>query len=157
MLDSGYQSHFILDEQGNAVHEPDILKWAMWFNTANKQRIIAWNFYGGWATETDFDIHVSTVFLGSNHAFIENGPPVLWETMVFADEDILARLMEISETDDRSIILKFLEMLGGDRHVDIQKRYTSKAAAQEGHKTMCEFIETCIAKGLIEVRRPIEE
>lgn len=28
-------------------------------------------------------VEVSTVFLGLDHGFLESGPPVLWETMIF--------------------------------------------------------------------------
>lgn len=85
-------------------------------------------------------IEVSTVFLGMDHAFLD-GPPVLWETMVFAEDALLKRLMELSETDDRSIIARFCGM------IDIQKRYTSREAALAGHAMMCNFIETCITAG----------
>jgi hypothetical protein len=32
------------------------------------------------------DAKVSTVFLGLDHSFSEDGPPILWETMVFGGE-----------------------------------------------------------------------
>jgi hypothetical protein len=83
------------------------------------------------------------VFLGIDHQFVPGGPPVLWETMVFADDAILRRLVELSETDDRSIIAKFTGSF------DIQKRYTSRAEAEEGHRNMCVFIETCLTMGLV--------
>ena len=48
-------------------------------------------------------VRVSTVFLAINHRFAP-GPPILWETMIF----------------------------GGD-HAGYQERYTSAAAARDGH------------------------
>ena len=57
------------------VVEPDLLKWARWFETAD--RIVAQTHIG---TRT-----VSTVFLGLDHQF-GKGPPLLFETMVFTDE-----------------------------------------------------------------------
>lgn len=52
------------------------------------------------------DVHVSTVFLGMDHAWLGYGKPVLWETMIF----------------------------GGD-HDQYQERYTSYEDALEGHQT----------------------
>lgn len=49
-------------------------------------------------------VSVSTVFLGFDHRMSGRGPPMLWETMIF-----------------------------GGRHNDYQKRYSSKAAALQGH------------------------
>ena len=66
--------HYILDDQGEPVPEPDICKWGRWFeNTEN--RIVARDEVG--------DAQVSTVFLGLDHSFLGVGAPVLWESMVF--------------------------------------------------------------------------
>src|SRR5689334_11743941 len=93
-------SHYILDEQGNPIPEPDIFKYARWDREHPEQQRIGRTEFG--------DITISTVFLGINHNFRNDGPPILYETMVFADEAIVARLMELSETDDRSIFARFL-------------------------------------------------
>lgn len=66
------------------VHEPDILKWAAWFERASKDgtRVVKKTKVG--------DVEVSTVFLGLDHRFGRVGPPILFETMIFggkADED----------------------------------------------------------------------
>lgn len=58
-----------------AIPEPDILKWAAWYETAN--RVVAQTSVG--------DVRVSTVFLGLDHSFGE-GPKQLFETMVFGGE-----------------------------------------------------------------------
>ncbi len=127
--------HYILDEQGNPQPEPDLIKWAMWYEKFDRQ--VAETFFG--------DIRVSTVFLSLPH--VNKGSSIdkvmLYETIVFADNEILARLLDLSEQDDRSIITS---VFGG---VDIQKRYETKDQALDGHKKMCVFIETCINKGLI--------
>ena len=130
--------HYILDEQDNPRPEPDLMKWAQWYGKTNRQ--VAETYFG--------DIRVSTVFLSLPHVSntsTDDTVPMLYETMVFADETILAQLLELSEVDDRSIISKFI---GG---TDIQKRYATKSEALDGHKQMCLFIETCVAKGLITV------
>jgi hypothetical protein len=75
--------HYILDENGKPVQEPDLLTWALWFETA--ERHVALTEIG--------DIKISTVFLGIDHnyGFDKDPTPVLYETMVFGgalDEDM---------------------------------------------------------------------
>lgn len=53
----------------------DVLRWAMWFETADRH-----------VAETelaDGAIRISTVFLGIDHNFAHLGPPILYETMIF--------------------------------------------------------------------------
>jgi hypothetical protein len=57
------------------VLEPDLLTWAEWFETAD--RVVA-------KTEIGASL-VSTVFLGLDYRFRGDGPPILFETMVFTD------------------------------------------------------------------------
>ncbi len=64
--------NWILDERGTPVLEPDITKWAQWFEKAERHV----------ADEKIGESRISTVFLGLDHSF-GSGPPVLWETMVF--------------------------------------------------------------------------
>lgn len=134
----GFTDHYILDEQGNPVIEPDLLKWAAWLQKTDRH-------VGDTHLGT---IHISTVFLASPHISkeLDNDNIMLYETMVFASEEILAKLLEISETDDRSIISMFF---GG---FDIQKRYETRQEAEQGHKNMCVFIETCLTKGLLDIK-----
>jgi hypothetical protein len=64
---------YILDAQGTPVPEPDLMKWACWYESAT--RIVAQEWVG--------EAQVSTVFLGLDHNHRRQGPPILWETMVF--------------------------------------------------------------------------
>ena len=64
---------FILDNYGRPVRESNLLKWAKWFESADRQ----------FAKNTIGAACVSTVFLGIDHAYTPNQPPVLWEKMVF--------------------------------------------------------------------------
>ena len=108
-------TYYILDEQNTPVPVSDVLEWAEWFNGRNP-----------WIGDTTLSgIRVSTRYFGTEGC--------LWETMVFADEEIVAKLLEIAESGDE----------------DIQKRYSTLQEAQQGHKTMCVFIETCLTKGLL--------
>ncbi len=87
---------YILDEQNNPVPEPDTLTWGRW-NDNFKNRHVATTLLG--------NVKVSTVFLGLDHSWGE-GPPLLWETMIF-----------------------------GGEHDEYQDRYTSLEAAKIGHTT----------------------
>jgi hypothetical protein len=62
---------FVLIGQ-SPVREPNVLKWAMWMQTAD--RIVGKASLGS----TD----VSTVFIGLDYQF-GSGPPLLFETMIF--------------------------------------------------------------------------
>lgn len=67
-----WREYYILDAKGRPVLV-DLLTWAKWFGTA--KRIVRHQQVGrAW---------ISTIFLGIDHSFTEEGPPVLWETMVF--------------------------------------------------------------------------
>lgn len=67
---------YILNDKGEPVPEPDLRKWAEWFEASCrpfKRRV---------KREKVGPYEVSTVFLGLNHNW-GKGPPILWETMVF--------------------------------------------------------------------------
>lgn len=66
---------YTLNASGKPVPEPDLITWARWFESAD--RTVGSDQIG--------ESRVSTVFLGLDHNFGE-GPPVLWETMVFGGE-----------------------------------------------------------------------
>lgn len=87
--------HYILDEKG----EPkvvDLMTWARWFERGIG-RLVGQSPLGEKGS-------VSTVFLGLDHRFGNDGPPILWETMIF-----------------------------GGPHDGYQERYSSKADAVAGH------------------------
>jgi len=69
--------NYILNDRGLPVAEPDILKWAAWFETAERHL----------ADDTPAPgVRVSTVFLGIDHNWSRTrGLPLLWETMIFWD------------------------------------------------------------------------
>jgi hypothetical protein len=85
---------YILDEKGEPVPCASLMEWAKWIEGGGSRRV-AEDFVG--------DVRVSTVFLGLDHSFVD-GPPVLWETMIF-----------------------------GGPHDEYQERYTSREAALAGH------------------------
>jgi hypothetical protein len=65
---------YILDATGNPIPEPDLIKWANWFEDSGPQRRVAHDVRGKYS--------ISTVFIALDHSFGE-GPPLLFETMVF--------------------------------------------------------------------------
>jgi len=104
---------YILDANGEPVLEPDLMKWATWFEASqttgdleHSLRRVAVSQIGEW--------QISTVFLALDHNFGmgPNTPPVLWETMVF----------------------------GPEPWDNWQDRYTSRAAAEAGHQAVLDAI-----------------
>jgi hypothetical protein len=52
-------NRYILNDQGEPVPEPNLMKWAKWYETADKHV----------AYDPIDEINVSTIFLGVDHAF----------------------------------------------------------------------------------------
>ena len=67
------QEYYILD--GKTVVPTDMMTWARWFQEARTKRVVA-------KTQTG-DATVSTVFVGLEHRFSSEGPPLIFETLVF--------------------------------------------------------------------------
>lgn len=72
--------HYVLDKDGNPVKEPDLLTWARWLETGERKLA-----YDEIKVPGHPNTRVSTVFLGIDYAF-GGGKPILWETMVFAQD-----------------------------------------------------------------------
>jgi hypothetical protein len=85
---------YLLDAKGEPIAEPDLLTWAKALESQNRQV----------ARDEIGDVRVSTVFLGLDHSFGLDGPPILWETMIF-----------------------------GGPHDQYQERYSTRANAIAGH------------------------
>lgn len=75
--------HYILDDEHHLV-PVDLMAWAHWFENLNN-RIVAW-------TQVTSEITVSTVFLGLDHRFSGEGPPLVFETMIFAPDAVKEKL-----------------------------------------------------------------
>lgn len=80
--------HWTLDAENKLVREPDVMAWARWFEAANNRegetfrRSVA-------RDELDGVWMVSTVFLGIDHRFGDDGPALVFETMIFWPDDPL--------------------------------------------------------------------
>lgn len=93
------------------VPEPDLVKWIIWRETADVTVAL-----------TDNGIFtVSTVFLGLDHARRGSSHPLVFETMVFSNEEFVA---EVKKRDPNF-------SLGGD-----SMRYSTWADADAGHWKM---------------------
>ncbi len=68
---SEFEKKWIL--KGRHPVEVDLMTWATWFETADRSV----------AQTQGWDYRVSTVFLGIDHRFGGEGPPLVFETMVF--------------------------------------------------------------------------
>ncbi len=96
--------YYILDDAGEPV-PCDVITWATWLESGVRSRVIAKDCDEGAAPG---GVEVSTVFLGLDHQWRDDGPPVLWETLVF-----------------------------GGPLAGTMRRYTSRAAALAGHQDIC--------------------
>jgi hypothetical protein len=67
--------HYIL--KGHEIIETDWLTWARWVEQIDERRV---------ARTERGKIVVSTVFLGLDHNWVSEGPPVLFETMIFGSQ-----------------------------------------------------------------------
>ena len=73
---------YILNDEREVVPSTDLMDWARWFETADRHV----------ALDTVNGVRVSTVFLGIDHDFTFEGPPLLFETMTFdGPEEICER------------------------------------------------------------------
>jgi hypothetical protein len=76
-----HNGRYILNAEGQPVPEPDLLKWARWLEVPGHTRVAL--------TKVGKTI-ISTAFLGVDHNLAGTpvgAPPILWETMVFVDDD----------------------------------------------------------------------
>ena len=68
-----FMALYIIDDEHRIVKTHDLLEWGRALESGN--RIVA-------QTDTPNGC-VSTVFLGIDHGILDDGPPILFETMVF--------------------------------------------------------------------------
>ena len=103
----GRQWYYVLE--GREVVRATLHEWAAFYRLPD--RIVAQTMIG--------TVRVSTVFLGIDHSFTLEGPPIVFETMIFADDD----------------------WAGID-----QWRYATYDEAEQGHKVACSIAEQIVAE-----------
>ena len=92
------------------IETTDLLEWAEWLETSGYERQIGLDSGPDPVTrEPGATITISTVFLGLDHGWYHDGPPILFETMVF-----------------------------GGEHDHFHWRYATYDEAEEGHRKVCE-------------------
>jgi len=86
--------HWILDADLREVPCNNLWAWAYWFEKHHKDRIVAQEYVG--------EHWISTVFLGLDHNYAMEGPPLLYETMVFyatGEDDLVKRYATWTEAE----------------------------------------------------------
>ena len=71
---------YILNED-HTIEAVDLKTWAEWYENSDEARRVKRTVYND--PVNDNEIVISTVFLGLDHSFSNEGPPILFETMVF--------------------------------------------------------------------------
>lgn len=99
--------YYSLDEKfENPVRHDSLLEYSAWLGTLSPEIRTPIGYRV--AKDITPDCNVSTVYLGFDHSFGDDGKPALWETMVFGGESDM-----------------------------YQERYTSHADAAAGHARIC--------------------
>jgi hypothetical protein len=65
--------YYVLDDDGQPKPVSDVVEWGRWFEAAKRQ--VADTMVGC--------VRISTVFLGLDHSFSDDGPLIVFETMIF--------------------------------------------------------------------------
>lgn len=76
----GELDHYILDQN----HKPvavDLMTWAAWFENIDNRRVATTD-----GEDATGKWRLSSVCLGINHRFSGDGPPILFETVIFRED-----------------------------------------------------------------------
>ena len=137
---SRWPRHFILDAQG--VPEPaDLMTWAQWDAADRTRRIVAHTDvdHEGNVLDEEHARHavaeVSTVFLGLDHNLWDAGPPVLYETLVFANEP------NVSKIPGHPTMI--FERTSIDQSM---RRYCTREEALKGHAEVLDILQRALIK-----------
>lgn len=111
----------------------DLLEWAGWMETHGRECHVA--------SSTVGPVYVMTYFLGLDFALTAGCPPRLFETTIMAiDRPPRPSITGTTEDDLAAIVAwdRGLRAEWGELH-DFQERYSTFAAAEEGHQRAIEF------------------
>ena len=96
-----------LDADNHLVPMRDVLEWGVWLEDADRRV--------GY-TQVTSQIIVSTVFLGLDHNFFEDGPPIVFETLVMGGplDGEMARYSswDDAETGHRMLVKRVRKAIG---------------------------------------------
>lgn len=106
----------------------ETLQWATEFETADRS-------VGN--TMTPYGERLSTIFLGMDHSFMRTGPPLLFETMLFAPDPSAFRRAFVLNRDDPRTQMVYDRFIAHTKkhfpHDQLQLRYSTEQEARESH------------------------
>lgn len=117
---------------------PATLKWAMLFEERGPHRIVG-------QTKTLYGEKLSTVWLGLDHNFFPSGPPLIFETMLFApDKDNvrrrsildLPRILKGEEVDTTELDNYKAYLTKHYPHDQLQIRYSTRRQAEDSYNKL---------------------
>lgn len=118
---------------GKPILSDDLLsgteKWAMLFEQCDGQRIVG-------QTKTLYGEKLSTVWLGLDHNFFSQGPPLIFETMLFAPDPnrVRRRTVMMENEADAAEYERFSAYLKRNfPHDQLQLRYATRREAEDSH------------------------
>jgi hypothetical protein len=107
--------------------------------------VVAQHWVRGWM--------VSTVWLGLNHNFTSQGPPIIFETMIFAPKD--ATIGKEDEGEDWEAGEDAFGTAARDLD-QYQERYPTEAAAQAGHdRALAAMVDQLGADATADIAGPL--
>lgn len=89
---------YILDPEGEPIKCNDAKLWGEWMQLTQLRKI------GHTTLQKKPEMFVSTVFLGCDHNFRPDWPPILWETMAFNDGHSLDEFSRRYATREQALI-----------------------------------------------------
>jgi len=113
--------HWMLD--GHTPVRTSFLRWGLWYDTADRQV--------GFAEVGPY--RVSTIFLGLNHDLSGDGPPILFETMIFGpvEPEVLAE--RIASFTRLGVSEELAPQVAGHEEA-LTWRYATWDEAEQGHQ-----------------------
>lgn len=116
-------------EGKKVVHVPGEPGSKEWFQAAAQlesgDNRVAQDFVDGVkdALGTEIEIHISTVFLGINHNFTGEGPPIVFESMIFGGVfDRQQRRYATWEEAEQGHIAMLAEVLGSEKNAKLRSK-----------------------------------
>lgn len=116
-------------EGKKVVHVPGEPGSKEWFQAAAQlesgDNRVAQDFVDGVkdALGTEIEIHISTVFLGINHNFTGEGPPIVFESMIFGGVfDRQQRRYATWEEAEQGHIAMLAEVLGSEKNAKLRPK-----------------------------------
>ncbi len=104
---------YIMDEYGIPKIEPDLMKWAAWYEQESNV-VIRRDMIDEASEEGVVEVSISTVFLSIDHAFY-GGKPVLFETMIFGGKHDLYQERCHTKAEAVEQHQKACSIVGGDK------------------------------------------